>query len=80
MDVRYVQVLLGHENINSTQIYTHIERRTLQRKLKECHPCELARQRVKPYVEAGPSMARHGCAKERPNNIQERIKPHAVAA
>lgn len=51
MDVRYVQVLLGHENINSTQIYTHVERATLQRRLKECHPRELMRNQVKPYVE-----------------------------
>jgi integrase/recombinase XerD len=38
MDVRYVQVLLGHENINSTQIYTHVERKTLQKFLDEKHP------------------------------------------
>ncbi len=51
MDVRYVQVLLGHNSINSTQIYTHIERGTLQRKLKDCHPRELTPMRVRPYVE-----------------------------
>jgi len=49
MDVRYVQVLLGHESINSTQIYTHVERATLHRLLKEHHPRELARETPQPF-------------------------------
>jgi integrase/recombinase XerD len=51
MDVRYVQVLLGHNSINSTQIYTHVERTTLQALLKKHHPRELARERVQPFVD-----------------------------
>jgi integrase/recombinase XerD len=51
MDVRYVQVLLGHNNINSTQIYTHVERATLQALLKKFHPRELAREKVQAFVE-----------------------------
>ena len=51
MDVRYVQVLLGHSSINSTQIYTHVERETLQRLIKEHHPRALARDVVQPFMD-----------------------------
>lgn len=53
MDVRYVQVLLGHSNINSTQIYTHVERATLQGMLKKYHPRELARDNMQAFVDEG---------------------------
>lgn len=51
MDVRYVQVLLGHSNINSTQIYTHVERATLQGMLKKYHPRELAHESLQVFVD-----------------------------
>jgi len=51
MDVRYVQVFLGHSSINSTQIYTHVERRTLQTLLKKYHPRELAEERVQIFID-----------------------------
>lgn len=51
MDVRYVQVLLGHNNINSTQIYTHVERNTLQALLKKYHPRELAQERLQIFID-----------------------------
>jgi integrase/recombinase XerD len=51
MDVRYVQVLLGHNNINSTQIYTHVERQTLQGLLRKYHPRERARERLQVFVD-----------------------------
>ena len=50
MDVRYVQALLGHNDINSTQIYTHVERATLQRMLKKFHPRELAREQPQAFI------------------------------
>lgn len=51
MDVRYVQVLLGHNNINSTQVYTHVERHTLQALLKKYHPRELARENLQIFID-----------------------------
>jgi integrase/recombinase XerD len=50
MDVRYVQAFLGHESINSTQIYTHVERKTLLRLMKTCHPRELVGETALPFV------------------------------
>ena len=44
MDVRFVQVFLGHSNIDSTQIYTHVERKSLHKMLKAYHPCAVAGQ------------------------------------
>lgn len=52
MDVRFVQVFLGHNSIDSTQIYTHVERATLKKHFKECHPLEIDAGDVKPFVAA----------------------------
>jgi site-specific recombinase XerD len=37
-DIRYIQSILGHENINSTQVYTKVEKEDLLRVLDEFHP------------------------------------------
>jgi integrase/recombinase XerD len=41
-DVRYIQALLGHESLNSTQIYTHVAVADLREVLTKYHPRELA--------------------------------------
>ena len=38
MDVREVQILLGHASIKTTQIYTHLDKSKLKRTFKEYHP------------------------------------------
>jgi integrase/recombinase XerD len=37
-DLRFIQALLGHENIGTTEIYTHIDMSTLRRQILEHHP------------------------------------------
>jgi len=37
-DLRFIQALLGHENIGTTEIYTHIDTSTLRKEILEHHP------------------------------------------
>lgn len=39
-DLRCIQTLLGHSNLNTTAIYTKVEVTDLQKTLKTCHPRE----------------------------------------
>jgi len=51
MDVRYVQAMLGHNSIDTTQIYAHVERDTMRRMIQAYHPLETDRRAVKSFVE-----------------------------
>jgi integrase/recombinase XerD len=37
-DIRYIQQMLGHEDIKTTQIYTHVALRALQQVYAATHP------------------------------------------
>ena len=37
-DLRLVQELLGHNDPNTTQIYTHVSKKQLKKKYKQSHP------------------------------------------
>jgi integrase/recombinase XerD len=45
-DIRYIQQMLGHEDIKSTQIYTHVALRGLQEVHAATHPAEATYFRV----------------------------------
>lgn len=51
MDVRYVQAMLGHNSIDTTRIYTHVERESLGRFVKAYHPLAVDSRPVKPFKE-----------------------------
>lgn len=38
MDLRFIQELLGHEDIESTRIYTHVATASLEREMGKAHP------------------------------------------
>ena len=42
-DLRFIQALLGHEDIGTTEIYTHIDTSTLRQEILEHHPRNLKR-------------------------------------
>lgn len=43
-DLRFIQALLGHENIGTTEIYTHIDTTILRREILEHHPRNMKHQ------------------------------------
>jgi len=38
VDLRYIQALLGHEHITTTEVYTHVSREKLKEELEKHHP------------------------------------------
>jgi len=44
-DIRFIQSLLGHEKLKSTQVYTKVDKEDLRRVLDDCHPRQLRRKK-----------------------------------
>ena len=43
-DLRYIQVILGHEQLNTTQIYTHLDKDDVKASLDAYHPRKLKQE------------------------------------
>ena len=46
-DLRVIQVLLGHESIGTTEIYTHIDTSTLRQEILAHHPRNIIQKSIK---------------------------------
>ena len=55
-DVRYVQQMLGHESLETTQIYTHVA----ITKLKEIHAATPPGAKLRPERDEGPTSEASG--------------------
>ena len=55
-DIRFIQEMLGHANIETTQIYTHVSIDKLLAVHRATHPSRLQRQRGVEAPVSGPSL------------------------
>jgi integrase/recombinase XerD len=56
-DIRFVQAMLGHASLETTQIYTHVSMTKLKAIHSATHPARLQRRRDDQTPLAGPSLA-----------------------
>lgn len=66
-DIRYVQEMLGHERIETTQIYTHVHIKVLRAVHARCHP----------HGKLGPECDMHGKLTAPENNGSDFASPAA---
>jgi integrase/recombinase XerD len=52
-DIRYIQAILGHEDLNTTQIYTQVAIRTLKQVHAATHPGALLGRETTPVPTSG---------------------------
>jgi integrase/recombinase XerD len=55
-DIRFIQAMLGHANLQTTEIYTHVSIDKLIAVHRATHPSRLQRQRDREHPVTGPSL------------------------
>ena len=45
-DIRYIQAMLGHADLKTTEIYTHVAIRQLQEIHRATHPAKLKKEKA----------------------------------
>ena len=67
-DIRYIQAMLGHADLRTTQIYTQVSIRKLQQIHKLTHPSDLPPTPPEPETEPEPETPPTAPAKENPSD------------
>ena len=77
-DIRFIQQILGHENISTTQIYTHVSIRQLKLVHANTHPAEQQPENTAARTPFGPSQKadlRH-LGRKRRKRVTPRLAPN----
>ena len=65
-DIRYIQAMLGHADLRTTQIHTQVSIRKLQQVHKLTHPADL------PQSESQPEASASDSTKENPSDSERK--------
>lgn len=74
-DIRYIQQMLGHEDIKSTQIYTHVALRGLQQVHAATHPAETVSREARDFAQYAASRGFAVAAECDPHLLQQDLLP-----
>jgi integrase/recombinase XerD len=71
-DVRYIQQMLGHSRLETTEVYTHVSIRTLKAIHSATHPAHLQRTSSEPkLLPPAKDESRHTVAQSKTNQHSE---------